>query len=286
MATTSFMELPNGRSRLCHHSHILSLGAGVQSTTLYLLFLDGKLKPELDAAINADTQEEPMAVYEHLDWLRSLHGIPILSGTRGKLGDDVMYGIDSRKRHVSIPAWAKKSDGSRSIIPRQCTREYKVDVVWRITREQFLGRKRLPRNWFVHQYIGISLDEAGRAERVKKNQKHKQIILHFPLLDMGWTRNDCIEYLSHRVPHVVPKSSCVFCPYHDDNLWLHLKTEDPVGFARAIEVDESIRNGAYKSYDAALFLHRSLVPLRDVVFEPTKYNGPAFTSDCHGMCGN
>ena len=45
---------------------LLSLGAGVQSTTLLLMSLCGEL-PKLDAAIFADTGWEPARVYEHLE---------------------------------------------------------------------------------------------------------------------------------------------------------------------------------------------------------------------------
>jgi len=47
---------------------VLSLGAGVQSTSLLLLTAEGRL-PALDAAIFADTGWEPRGVYEHLDRL-------------------------------------------------------------------------------------------------------------------------------------------------------------------------------------------------------------------------
>lgn len=83
--------------------HILNLGAGVQSTALYLMFylamvLRGEVQcsdwafaaimtlseaqkqwladtfPKLDYAIFADTMDEPDAVYAHLEWLKELHG--------------------------------------------------------------------------------------------------------------------------------------------------------------------------------------------------------------------
>ncbi len=49
--------------------HILNLGAGVQSTALYLMFCRGDIEPTIDYAIFADTGEEPQAVYAHLEWL-------------------------------------------------------------------------------------------------------------------------------------------------------------------------------------------------------------------------
>jgi len=72
--------------------HILNLGAGVQSTALYLMFLNGEMDEALDYAVFADTKEEPELVYRHLEWLRSLGGPPILTDSAGKLGDDLIHG--------------------------------------------------------------------------------------------------------------------------------------------------------------------------------------------------
>ena len=47
---------------------ILSLGAGVQSSTLALMMEKG-LAPKPDYAIFSDTQGEPKQVYEWLKWL-------------------------------------------------------------------------------------------------------------------------------------------------------------------------------------------------------------------------
>src|SRR5262249_27028991 len=71
---------------------VLSLGAGVQSTTVLLMSCKGVL-PKLDAAVFADTQWEPQAVYKHLAWLEveaKGYGIPILRGTRGDLRADAL----------------------------------------------------------------------------------------------------------------------------------------------------------------------------------------------------
>jgi len=78
--------------------HILNLGAGVQSTALYLMFANGNIKPQIECAIFADTQDEPGAeqrrlglpypegsVYSHLDWLKSLNGPPIWIRSIGQL---------------------------------------------------------------------------------------------------------------------------------------------------------------------------------------------------------
>ncbi len=56
--------------------HLLSLGAGVQSTTMALMAAHGEITPMPSAAIFADTQGEPAAVYEHLKWLMSPNVLP------------------------------------------------------------------------------------------------------------------------------------------------------------------------------------------------------------------
>ena len=57
---------------------MLNLGAGVQSTTVFLLSHEGRIPP-IDHAIFADTQEEPAAVYQHLQWMRTIPApVPVL----------------------------------------------------------------------------------------------------------------------------------------------------------------------------------------------------------------
>lgn len=46
---------------------VISLGAGVQSSTLALMAVEGELDPSPRLAIFADTGDEPRAVYEWLD---------------------------------------------------------------------------------------------------------------------------------------------------------------------------------------------------------------------------
>ena len=91
---------------------VLSLGAGVQSTTVLLMSCRGVL-PKLDAAVFADTQWEPVAVYAHLDWLTTeagKHGIPVLRDTAGNLRQDALDFRQERssgdgKRYASMPLY-------------------------------------------------------------------------------------------------------------------------------------------------------------------------------------
>ena len=62
------------------------------------MFINREVDEKLDYTVFADTQGEPESIYEHLEWLRSLGGPPILTDTAGKLGNDLIHGkLDRRK---------------------------------------------------------------------------------------------------------------------------------------------------------------------------------------------
>ena len=56
---------------------ILSLGAGVQSSTMALMAEEGAFGKKPDAAIFADTGWEPKPVIEHLKWLQTKLSFPV-----------------------------------------------------------------------------------------------------------------------------------------------------------------------------------------------------------------
>ncbi|HET6574119.1 MAG TPA: hypothetical protein VFG68_10985 [Fimbriiglobus sp.] len=275
--------------------HVLNLGAGVQSTTLFLLAREPDADLRFDLAVFADTGEEPSAVYRHLDHLRSLGTPEIWVRSAGKLGDDLIHGRNSTgQRFVSIPAFTKSPEGKVGMVRRQCTAEYKIEVVNRTIRRELLGlkpRQRIPKDVTVHQYFGISTDEAARAERAKKRfEGIKHTVPHWPLIDMGWSRKDCVEYLRGKLPHDVPKSSCVFCPFRTNQSWMNLKAIDPEGWARAVEIDNALRDEnsvCNRGFRQELFVHRSCVPLAVLDFTALQPNAldPMTTGECHGMCG-
>jgi hypothetical protein len=271
--------------------HVLNLGAGVQSTTLYLMARDGRFP--CDVAIFADTGEEPSAVYRHLEWLQSLGTPPILIRSAGRLGDDMIRGRGPTQRSVSIPAFTLGEAGRVGRIQRQCTRDYKIDVIERSIRRDLLGLapgRRCPDGVRVVQYFGISADEAGRAVRARKRFSEKKwTVPVYPLLDLGWTRRDCLDWLKTRTPHPVPRSACVFCPFHDNAAWRTLRQTDPDGWARAVTIDEALRaegSASRRRFRQLLYLHRSCRPLAEIDFDALASEAlDPMTGECHGMCG-
>lgn len=274
--------------------HILNLGAGVQSTTLYLMFMRGEIKPQIDCAIFADTQGEPEAVYRHLLWLVSLEGPPIEVRTRGCLHTDLLRRDMGDGRFATIPAFTQ--NGGR--IGRQCSAEYKTEVIEKAIRQDVVGlrkRQRFPKGVKIHQYMGISLDEAGRAARITKRMGETAhwAVPHFPLIEQFRTRPECLTYMSDKVPHQCPRSACWFCPNHDDPAWFQMRETQPEEFARAVDFDRQIREPGrmiQRGLSEPLYLHRSRKPLDEVVFDtrpkPRDLQlSMSFAAVCEGVCG-
>lgn len=276
--------------------HILNLGAGVQSTTLYLMAIEGTV-PAIECAIFADTQEEPEPVYRHLEWLRSLGGPPILIRTRARLGDDLMAGLNATgQKFIGIPAFT--TDGaSHGRMRRQCSMDYKVRVLNRTIRREVLGvkpKQRIPRDVKVHQYFGISWDEKSRASRIWERYHvtgETWTEPHFPLIDRMLTRANCVDWLERRVPHRVPKSACTFCPFHTDAEWQELKDKGGDDWERLVRIDHALRLPGVirnRKLKQSVYLHSRCKPIDEINFHPhinAKELQLGFGVECEGVCG-
>lgn len=272
---------------------VLSLGAGVQSTTLALMAAHGEITPMPDCAIFADTGWEPRAVYKHLDRLEALLPFPVYRVRRASLREDCLRNARGEIKNgkcSTLPAFSRGKDGRAAPIIRQCTRDYKIDPIIRKERE-LLGVKpgrRVPREALVEQWMGISTDEYLRA----KPSKERWIMARWPLLENRMSRHDCLLWLSRHGYPEPAKSACIGCPYHSDAMWREMRDHDPASWADAVEFDAAIRNG-FKGSRGQLFLHRSLVPLDQVDLstaaergQPDLFASFALTNFCEeGMCG-
>jgi hypothetical protein len=299
----------------------------VQSSAMALMAAHGELKPMPSLAIFADTQREPQHVYDWLVRLQSWLPFPVQTVTRGDLGADFLAALRGEQRCGQPPFYVRNPQcrwecgvcaatvsamlchncGNANpaefaelppdrggMLWRQCTKDYKLDPLRRAVRSALDARGA------VHavQWIGISLDEWHRAGR---ESGVDYITNRYPLIERRLTREQCIEWLqAHGYPEP-PKSACYFCPYVGDARWRVLQANYPEEFARAVEYDEQLRqvqrvgscNGA--KINGELFVHRSMRPLRDVVFstkrQPRKVQPfpddepPLFARDCEGMCG-
>ena len=270
--------------------HILSLGAGVQSSTLALMAAAGEVTPMPSAAIFADTKAEPASVYGWLDWLEKQLPFPVHRVTQGDgLIKDALRVRERKDKTGSwvpsgVPHYSINKDGSKGHGPRQCTHDFKVRPIMREARRLMkeAGTKKLV------QWIGISLDEAHRM----KPSRVKYATNIWPLIERRISRRDCLKWMKERGFPEPPRSACVFCPYHSDREWRRLKDEEPEEFQRAVDFERDYQAAKSKAVwrkalSMKFFLHSSCVPLDQVDFSTDLERGQIslFGNECEGMCG-
>jgi len=270
---------------------VLSLGAGVQSSTVLLMSCKGEL-PKLDAAIFADTQWEPPWVYEQLEKLKKecyTAGISFYRVSKGHIKQDALESqvrgkAEEGKRWASLPYRTRQKDGSIGMIRRQCTSEYKIYPIERKLRE-LIGlkpRQRAPKEPVIEQWFGISRDEISRM----RDPKHKWLVYRYPLIfDIPMDRKGCQEWLRSNGYEIPRRSACVACPYHSNAEWREIRQEPEV-WKDAVEFDRAIRKCGGTRGD--MFVHRDAVPLDEADIDSAEDRGQevfGFMNECEGMCG-
>lgn len=253
--------------------NILSLGAGVQSSTLAMMAAAGEIGPMPDAAIFADTGWEPRKVHDYLDWLEKQLPFPVY---RVMNNDGLLNALQGEGRVAAVPFFLSNGGLGR----RQCTNDYKIVPIQRKVRELLGYRKyqRIPAN-SATMWIGISTDEAIR----QKPSRVAWIEHRWPLLELGLSRQDCLSWFKQRNAPEPPKSSCLGCPFHSDAEWLLIKNGNQQEWEHTVMMDRHIRT-SNKKMQHEQYMHRSLKPLDEIVFK-NENQLDMFGNECEGMCG-
>jgi|DEB0MinimDraft_12_1074336.scaffolds.fasta_scaffold61871_2 hypothetical protein len=262
---------------------VISLGVGVQSSTMLLMAAKGEL-PNVDCAIFADTGYEPKSVYNYLSLLKKIVKFPIYQVSKGNIKDDIINSIKNNTKFPTAPFFTQNAiTGKKGMLRRQCTFDYKISVIRKKLRELCnVGyRKRFPKDKYIEQWIGISTDEIQRM----KPARDPYILNRHPLIEMNMSRQDCINWMKKNEFPLPEKSACIMCPYHNDAYWHFMKTERPSEFADAVQFDKNIRTGA-KNIKDNLFLHRSCKNLDEIEFNKKENDKQLdmFNNECEGLC--
>lgn len=294
--------------------HVISLGAGVQSSTMALMAARGEIAPMPVAAVFADTGDEPKSVYDWLRYLTPLLPFPVVIARKDQSLSEHIYEAIEKSTRVSKPPLFTSPEPYMGIfcancqcehgtdrypceecgcekferrlvqphaegfLTRDCTRDFKVSVIQRAVREVMKQHRARQ----VVQWIGISLDEAIRMKpsRVKYSE-HR-----WPLIDLRMSRHDCLLWMERNGFPRPPRSACVYCPHHSNQEWRRLRDEEPEAWLRAVEFDKKIRTGINK-VRAKCYVHRSCVPLDqvDLSTDGERGQGLLWGNECEGMCG-
>jgi len=202
--------------------NIISLGVGVKSSALYLMSSIGEL-PRCDYAIFSDLGFEKKATYQYLDflldWQKKNNGIEIIVDRSKNLYQDLLNQTNSlNNRFASIPAFTKNEDGSIGMLRRQCTFEYKIDIVDKRIRS-ILGIKPRYKMPNVNVWSGITLDEMERMANPQSAWKinvypfvgysfTKYSYSKINYLEDRWSRQSVINWFINKNLPIPIKSGC------------------------------------------------------------------------------
>ena len=230
---------------------VISMGWGVQSFTLAAMSALGTLPP-VDGAVFIDTGWESELTYQFIErwegWL----------GERGvkveRVVVDFANPVETQWQRIAIPAHIRREDGAKGMLPRQCTRTWKVEPTRRWLQKR---RRRKP----VDLWMGITANEASRA-KASRTKYIRHVYPFLTMFDPPMRRVDAIHWLEEHGLEVPPRSSCVFCPLKSRGDWLEMKRRGGQDWRTAVHVDWTIR---YASDRFTAYLSRDMVPLEMLV---------------------
>lgn len=230
---------------------IWSYGGGTQSVAIAVLVAQRKLSAP-ECVVIADTGREASETWQYTE----RYVKPVLAdlGLQIEVASHDLATVDlyGKNGDLLIPAYTS-TNGKMATF---CSTEWKKRVVQRYLRSKGYGPRKPVRQW-----MGISLDEMGRAKPSGTPwQEH-----HWPLiLDYPMRRAECVELVKSAGLPQPPKSSCWMCPFRQNSQWRNLKENFPGDWKKAVELDEEVRR-----QDAThdVYVHRSGVPLKHADLE-------------------
>lgn len=232
-----------------------SCGGGRQSAGIAAAIVLGKL-PKPDHVCMVALEWERKATYRYVcDYIRPAMrtmGIP--------------FTFIPRKKYATVDFWSGR-DGQSTVLPvytnqlgtaakldEFCSGEWKREVGKRWASEQPGWKYRGVDNW-----IGISYEERHR----RRQSRTLWFQVKYPLLDMlprMWPVAACLDAVADVGWPEPPRSRCYHCPNQTDAEWNELDDDE---WELACRRDEWVRET-----DPHAYLHRSMIPLRQVVLHP------------------
>lgn len=191
---------------------VVSYGGGTNSTAMLIGLRDRGIRP--DYILFADTGGEKPHTYEHINIMQgwcadnNFPEITLVKANGKTLEQDCL------DRHA-LPSIAYGF--------KTCSLRWKV-----APQEQYMNKLGIKG---YQKLIGIDADEPHRAKDYPYT--------HYPLLEWGWGRDECVSAIEKEGLPLPNKSACFFCPsskLHEIR-WLH--REHPDLSARALAMEEN-----------------------------------------------
>lgn len=270
----------------------VSFGGGVQSTAILHLVLDGKL-PRPDLWVFADTGDEPLEVYDHVDRCARIMraaGMKLHTATRPDLGyslsEHVLGRCEAGEKGISMPPmYVEAKDGKAVPVRRGCTYDFKSKAIDRMVKRK-MGVKRGQKTPVVEQWLGISLDETQRM----RTSTDKWRRFAYPLIErVPMRRSAIVRYLASKGIHA-PRSACMYCPFHSNSEWRRIKADER-SWSLSVEFESRVhaafdKHGHVAGLASKPYLHRQRVPLEQVDLGEGQLDlFGGMDNECAGVCG-
>lgn len=244
--------------------HVLNLGLGVQSTTLYLMACHDEIQPRPEFAIFADPGSERQKSYEMLEFLQEYgkaYHFPIVVISAGNLFEN-MVEKSRRGLYTQSPPLHIKKTGRKGRLSRQCTADYKIRPINRYLRKHLRPTSKNP----VVSWIGISVDESARM----RPSRNKHTLHRYPLIEKRLSRADCYHWLTSNNYPIPVSSACLGCPYLKDTDFQSYSDEEIEYVADWEKRLHESDTGEKDNLTSRLYVHKSLRPFGERPFMDSK----------------
>lgn len=206
---------------------VASFGRGVNSTAMLLRIGLERMEDLMPSLIlSADPGAEWPESYEHEQemsaWLVE-HGQPPI------------IRVSDERRTLEQECLQANTLPSIVMGMRSCSDKYKIRPQNNYVKAWQPAIEAWARGEKITKLVGY---DAGEAHRVK-DYSDKRYTVRFPLIEWGWDREDCIQYIEAAGLAVPRKSSCWYCPEMEEWEILDLQAEHPELLERALEMERN-----------------------------------------------
>lgn len=220
---------------------VLSFGGGQDSTAiLYRMIFDLEFRAKYVTGdfvvVMSDTNDEHPETYSHIKAVQATcaaNGVEFVFLTKDMgFHSDKWLGLREFYRRTNTV-------GSKAF-PKTCTDNLKIQVIYRWLSDYVVNKYGMNRrgkwkgkqplvefaeaNGKIKMLIGIAGDEDKRvADEAKAKWMRLSIDRAYPLVDLGWNRQDCQNYIQSIGFEVPLPSNCMLCPFMSpvELLWLY-----------------------------------------------------------------
>jgi 3'-phosphoadenosine 5'-phosphosulfate sulfotransferase (PAPS reductase)/FAD synthetase len=214
----SFVDTEDSQNELLYHEKgFVCFSGGKDSTAMLLKML------EMNDPVNypvhricfADTRFEFQELYDYLSFIdcyiqEKFPGAPKVELLQAKkTWDEWFYGEITRGTNKGMQRAAPLK-----AYPCWWSREAKVRPLERENKD------------YGNVYIGIAADEPDRVQ-VRSEKNKRSLAIRYPLIEWGWTEEDCMHYLDHLgIGNCLYLSfnriGCYHCPKQSLSSWLEV----------------------------------------------------------------